>query len=96
MTFTTIRKYFNIILFQKLIVAAILISILSSFLAISLKHITEYLELSFLLKATKQNFLMFVFNYIMGDSYNIIKSNIILITQQVLPENFIEILKLIK
>jgi len=32
----------------------------------------------------------------MGDSYNIIKSNIILITQQVLPENFIEILKLIK
>lgn len=61
MTFTTIRKYFNIILFQKLIVAAILISILSSFLAISLKHITEYLELSFLLKATKQNFLMFVF-----------------------------------
>jgi len=61
MSFTILRKYFNIILFQKLIVASLLISILSSFLAISLKHITEYLEHSFLLKATKQSFLMFVF-----------------------------------
>ncbi|MGV9004293.1 chloride channel protein [Flavobacterium sp.] len=61
MSFTNLRKYFNVILVQKLIVAALLISILSSFLAITLKHITEYLEHSFLVKATKQNFLMFVF-----------------------------------
>lgn len=61
MSFATLRKYFNVILIQKLIVAALLISILSSFLAITLKHITEYLEHSFLLKATKQSFLLFVF-----------------------------------
>ena len=61
MSFATLRKYFNVILIQKLIVAALLISILSSFLAITLKHITEYFEQSFLLKATKQSFLMFVF-----------------------------------
>lgn len=61
MSFTNIRKYFNVILVQKLIIATLLISILSSFLAITLKHITEYLEHSFLLKATKQSFLMFIF-----------------------------------
>lgn len=59
-SFTEIRKHFNLILIQKLIVVSFLISILSSFLAISLKHTTEYLESIFLLKAAN-TFYMFVF-----------------------------------
>jgi CIC family chloride channel protein len=61
MHFTKIRKYFNAILLQKLIVASILISILSSFLAITLKHSTEYLESIFFLKATNNTIYIFLF-----------------------------------
>lgn len=50
-SFTKTRKNFNLILIRKLIVASVLISILSAFLAISLKHTTEYLETTFFLKA---------------------------------------------
>jgi CIC family chloride channel protein len=61
MSFTKIRKYFNLILIQKLIVASILISILSSFLAITLKHSTEYLESIFFLKAANNTVYIFIF-----------------------------------
>jgi CIC family chloride channel protein len=60
-SFTKIKKNFSIILFRKLIVASFLISVLSSFLAISLKHSTEYLEGIFLLKATDSKIFMFAF-----------------------------------
>ncbi|MCF6132023.1 chloride channel protein [Flavobacterium wongokense] len=60
-SFTKIKKYFSLILIRKLIIAAALISVLSSFLAITLKHSTEYLESIFLLKATENRILMFVF-----------------------------------
>ncbi|HNP32939.1 MAG TPA: chloride channel protein [Flavobacterium sp.] len=60
-SFAQIKKYFGYIRIQKLIIASILISILSSFLAISLKHTTEYLESVFFLKAANQTIYMFVF-----------------------------------
>lgn len=60
-SFTTIRKNFRYIIIKKLIIASILISVLSSFLALSLKRSTEYLEGSFFLKATNQPIYMFVF-----------------------------------
>jgi CIC family chloride channel protein len=61
MSFTQIKKYFGLILIQKLIVASLLISVLSSFLAVSLKHSTEYLESIFFLKATNNAIFMFLF-----------------------------------
>lgn len=61
MLFTKIRKSFSLILVRKLIVASFLISILSSFLAISLKHSTEYLEDIFFSKTESQSFYVFVF-----------------------------------
>jgi CIC family chloride channel protein len=61
MSFTNLKKYFNAILIRKLIVASILISILSAFLAITLKHSTEYLESIFLLKGTNNALYMFLF-----------------------------------
>lgn len=60
-SFTTIKKNFNFILIRKLAVASILISVLSSFLAISLKHTTEYLEEIFFLKTESQHFYIFIF-----------------------------------
>ncbi|MGC4039260.1 MAG: hypothetical protein QM710_00265 [Flavobacterium sp.] len=60
MSFTRIRKNFNRILIQKLIVASLLISILSSFLAVSLKHITEHFESIFLSKTASHSLLFFV------------------------------------
>ncbi len=61
MTFTKIRKNFRYIVVEKLIIATILIAILSSFLAISLKHTTEYLEHIFSLKTQNQPFYVFIF-----------------------------------
>lgn len=61
MTFTKIRKNFRYIVAGKLIIATILIAILSSFLAISLKHTTEYLEHIFSLKTQNQPFYIFIF-----------------------------------
>ena len=61
MSFTNIRKKFDLILIRKLIVASIIISILSSFLAISLKHITEYLEEIFFTRASNNNIYMLLF-----------------------------------
>lgn len=60
-SFTNIRKNFRYIFIKKLIIASILISALSSFLAISLKHTTEYLESNFFLKAISHPAYMFVF-----------------------------------
>lgn len=60
-SFTKIRKQFNLILIRKLIVASILIGVLSSILAISLKHSTEYLESIFLLKAANSRIYIFLF-----------------------------------
>lgn len=50
--FAKIRKQYPFILFQKLIIASLLIGFLSAFLGISLKHITEKYETIFFLKAT--------------------------------------------
>lgn len=61
MTFTKIRKNFRYIVIEKLSIATILIAILSSFLAISLKHTTEYLEHIFSLKTQNQPFYIFIF-----------------------------------
>ncbi len=61
MSFTNTRKYLSVILIRKLIVVSILISILSSFLAITLKHSTEYLENIFLAKAAKNALYMVLF-----------------------------------
>lgn len=60
-SFTKIRNHFSLILIRKLIAASILISILSSFLAISLKHSTEYLESIFLQKTESSKFYIVVF-----------------------------------
>lgn len=60
-SFTTIKKNFNFILIRKLALASILIAVLSSFLAISLKHTTEYLENIFFLKTESQRFYIFLF-----------------------------------
>jgi len=50
-SFSKIKQNFNTILIGKLIIVSVLIGILSSFLAISLKHSTEYFEHAFFLKA---------------------------------------------
>ncbi len=47
--------------FQKLLLVSVLIGFLSSFLAISLKKITEHYEDVFFLKAIEFNFLYFLF-----------------------------------
>jgi CIC family chloride channel protein len=61
MSFTHLRKNFRYIFIHKLFIASLLIAVLSSFLAISLKHTTEYLEGIFLLKAENQKLFIFVF-----------------------------------
>lgn len=50
-SFSKIKENFNAILIGKLIITSILIGILSSFLAISLKHSTEYFEKAFFMKS---------------------------------------------
>ncbi|MEO5776505.1 MAG: chloride channel protein [Flavobacterium sp.] len=60
-SFTKIKKNFTLIVLQKLIIVSFLISILSAFLAISLKRTTEYLEGVFFLKAANNTIYMFVF-----------------------------------
>ncbi|MES2411481.1 MAG: chloride channel protein [Bacteroidota bacterium] len=60
-TFAKIKKNFRLIVIQKLILASFLISILSAFLAISLKRTTEYLEGIFFLKATINIVYIFIF-----------------------------------
>lgn len=57
--FTKIKKEFSLILIRKLMVASLLISVLSSFLVITLKHTTEYLEGIFFLKASNTVYLFF-------------------------------------
>ena len=47
-----IKKNHRSIIFQKLVVASILIGFLASFLAISLKKITEYYETIFFFKSS--------------------------------------------
>lgn len=60
-SFTKIRKNFRYILVQKLIIASALIAFLSSFLAITLKHSTEYLEELFFLRTESQPLYIFIF-----------------------------------
>lgn len=60
-SFTKIKKNFNFILIRKLIIASILISVLSSFLAISLKHSTEHFEHILIAKAESNKVLLFIF-----------------------------------
>lgn len=60
-SFTKIRKNLRYIVLQKLIVASILIAVLSSFLAVSLKNTTEHLETIFFLKTESQPFFIFIF-----------------------------------
>src|SRR6476660_7182364 len=60
-TFTKLKKNFRLIVIQKLIIASFLISVLSTFLAISLKRTTEYLEGIFFLKATNNTIYFFLF-----------------------------------
>lgn len=50
-SFSKIKQNFNAILIGKLIIVSVLIGVLSSFLAISLKHSTEYFENAFFLKS---------------------------------------------
>lgn len=60
-TFVKIKKKYQFIVFQKLVLVSVLIGFLSSFLAISLKKITEYYEGIFLLRASNFNFYYFLF-----------------------------------
>lgn len=60
-SFSKIRKNLRYIVFQKLTIASILIAILSSFLAVSLKHTTEHLESIFFLQTENQPFYIFIF-----------------------------------
>ena len=46
-TFLKLKENFNFIVIGKLIIVSLLIGILSSFLALSLKHSTEYFENAF-------------------------------------------------
>ena len=56
-----IKKNHRSIIFQKLVVASILIGFLASFLAISLKKITEYYETIFFFKSSNSPWLLLVF-----------------------------------
>ena len=56
-----IKKNHRSIIFQKLVVASILIGFLASFLAISLKKITEYYETIFFFKSSNSPWLLIVF-----------------------------------
>ncbi|MEO8234905.1 MAG: chloride channel protein [Flavobacterium sp.] len=59
--FIKIKKTYQFIVFQKLVLVSVLIGFLSSFLAISLKKITEYYESIFLLRAFHFHFYYFLF-----------------------------------
>lgn len=56
-----IKKNHRSIIFKKLVVASILIGFLASFLAISLKKITEYYETIFFFKSSNSPWLLLVF-----------------------------------
>ncbi len=56
-----IKKNHRSIIFQKLVVASILIGFLASFLAISLKKITEYYETIFFFKSSTSPWLLIIF-----------------------------------
>lgn len=56
-----IKKKHRSIILQKLVVVSILIGFLSSFLAISLKKITEYYETIFFLKSSNSSWLLLIF-----------------------------------
>lgn len=56
-----IKKNHRSIIFQKLVVASILIGFLASFLAISLKKITEYYETIFFFKSSNSPWLLLLF-----------------------------------
>ena len=60
-TITHVKKHFVFIKYQKLIIAAIVIGFLASFLAISLKRGTEHYEELLFNQASKNNVLLFVF-----------------------------------
>ena len=61
MSFTKIRQNFRYIVSKKLIIASIVIASLSSFLALLLKHTTEYLERILFLKSESQPLYIFIF-----------------------------------
>ena len=58
---TSIKKNHRLIVLQKLTVASILIGFLASFLAISLKKITEYYETIFFFKTSSSPWLLLIF-----------------------------------
>lgn len=60
-TITEIKKNYSFLIFQKLLIISILIGFLASFLAISLKQITEHYETIFFLKSQKNRFLLLLF-----------------------------------
>ncbi|WP_035694969.1 chloride channel protein [Flavobacterium soli] len=62
---TKIKKNYNYIVFQKLLIASLLIGFLSAFLGISLKRITEYYEHVFFLK-TVTNWVYMLFFPVIG------------------------------
>ena len=65
MYFTKIRSRYHFIIFQKLLLASLLISFLSAFLSIILKHITEKYETIFFFKASN-NWVYFLIFPIFG------------------------------
>ena len=60
-SYSEIRKYFQFIFLEKLIIVCLLIAILSSALALTLKHTTEYLESIFFLKISNHKAYIFIF-----------------------------------
>ncbi|GEP50606.1 hypothetical protein FNO01nite_12780 [Flavobacterium noncentrifugens] len=60
-TIAAIRKNYNFIIFQKLIVGSVLIGFLAAFLGMSLKKITEHYESVFFNQASENKFLFVVF-----------------------------------
>jgi CIC family chloride channel protein len=60
-SFKKIRKNFHYIVLQKLAIASIVIAVLSSFLAVTLKHTTEHLENVFSLKTESHPVYIFIF-----------------------------------
>lgn len=63
-TYINLKKNYPLIAFLKLGIASIIIGVLSSFLAISLKRITEYFESAFYNDAFKFHFYYYLFPFI--------------------------------
>ncbi|MEC4048282.1 chloride channel protein [Flavobacterium sp. SUN046] len=74
--FTQIKKYYSFIVYQKLVVVAAVIGILTSFLALSLKHVTEYYEALFYSKAVAFNFYYFLFPFVGLTIIYVLRKNI--------------------